>query len=229
MLGGRSRLPVLAEIAGPGAEPTRVWSLRREDLERLRGILPRLGGSRVVLVSGGEESARLVALALASASAAADSRTLLLECDLARPLLAGELGLNASPGLREYLGGEAEPAEVLQPLSLAGPAADGAREPLVCIVAGAATERGEELLDLDRFGQMIAGLRSAYERVVIAGPPLDRPPGALAAAARQADAVLGGLPASLARGGAGRAERRALRRLPARALGTITVACAQRS
>ena len=68
-------------------------------------------------------------------------RTVLVECDLARPRLAADLGLAPGPGLHEYLRWEAEAAEILQPLVLAGPAAAGAGEPLVCIAAGRAGRR----------------------------------------------------------------------------------------
>ena len=59
MLGGRRKLPVLAEISGPAAGDVRAWSLRRADLEALGGVREQgLDGHRVVLVAGAEALAR---------------------------------------------------------------------------------------------------------------------------------------------------------------------------
>lgn len=221
MLGGRSRLPVLAEISAPRAEPSRLWSLRRGDYEQLQALLPRLAESPVVLVSGDEESGRLVALAAAAACAASGRRTALVECDLERPLLAADLGLPTAPGLHEYLRWEAKPAQIVQPVALAGSAAKGGK-PLACVVGGRPAGSAEILLGLESFAHMTAKLRNAYEQVVIAGPPALLAPAPLRAAAAQVDAVLAGLPPGLS-GGEERELRSALRGLPAPALGAVAV------
>jgi Mrp family chromosome partitioning ATPase len=189
MLGRRARLPVLAEISGP-PEEARAWSLRRSDYESLEGALPRLGEARVVLVSGEGEAPLPAAIALAAASAAAGRRTILLECDLGRPRLAAQIGLAAAPGVHEYLRWEAEPADVLQPVMLAGLAAGAAGEPLVCVCAGRPASNTETLLGLQSFAHMIEKLRGAYELVVVVAPPVMTEPAACAAGARQADAVV---------------------------------------
>src|SRR5689334_19907252 len=135
MLRRRAKLPVLVEIAGP-ADGDRAWALRRTDFASLEGVLPRLAGVRAVLVSGEGEAVPSAAISLAAAASASGRRTILLECDLSRPQLAAQIGLAAAPGLHEYLRWEAEPADVLQPVVLAGPAAEGAGEPLVSVCAG---------------------------------------------------------------------------------------------
>jgi hypothetical protein len=67
---------------------------------------------------------------------------------------------------------------------------------------------------------MVEKLRAAYELVLLSGPPPLDEPGPLFAAARQADAVVVGMPA----GASGdRAFGKAIKRLPIPALGTITV------
>jgi Mrp family chromosome partitioning ATPase len=214
MLGRRARLPVLAEISGP-PEGARAWSLRRSDYESLEGALSRLGEARVVLVSGEGEAPLPAAIALAAASAAAGRRTILIECDLARPRLAAQIGLAAAPGVHEYLRWEAEPADVLQPVMLAGPAAGGAGEPLVCICAGRPASKTETLLGLQSFAHMVEKLRGAYELVVVVGPAATTEPAACATAARQADAVL----AADADG----SSSKAVRRLGIPAVGRIVV------
>jgi len=226
MLGGRPqgpKLPVLAEIAGPDPGRERVWSLRREDLERLDAPRREIESRRAVLVSGGEEETGVLAVALAGAAAADGRRTVLLECDLARPRLAADLGLAAAPGLHEYLRWEATATEVLQPLALAGPAAAGAREPLVCVAAGREAPDPVTLLGLQSFRHMAEKLRRAYELVVIWGPPLAAGPASLAAPAAEADAVLAALPPERASRRAMRAVRGELRRLPVDPLGAVLV------
>jgi Mrp family chromosome partitioning ATPase len=215
MLRRRGRLPVLAEISG-APEDARGWALRRADFESLGGALPALVEQEVVLVTG-EEGSGAAAVALAAAASASGRRTLLLECDLARPRLAAEVGLAPTPGLHEYLRWEAEPADILQPVALGGPAAAGAADPLVCISAGRPASKAETLFGLQSFSHMIEKLRAAYELVLLAGPPIAEP-GPLLAVAHQADAAVA------ASGRDDKAVRGALRRLPVPALGAIAVA-----
>jgi Mrp family chromosome partitioning ATPase len=221
MLRRRARLPVLAAIAGP-AEGTRAWSLRREDFASLERALPRLAEQRVVLVSGEGEAAPVAAIALAAA-ASAGRRSILVECDLARPRLAAEIGFAAAPGLHEYLRWEAEPQDVIQPVVLGGPAAIDLIEPLVCVCGGRPATKAGTLLGLQSFAHMVEKLRGAYELVILLGAAVAEEPGPCALAAQQADAVVAGLPASAATGRDGRAVRAAIGRLPIPALGSITV------
>jgi len=219
MLRGRTRLPVLAQVSGP-PEGARAWSLRRTDFAALEQALPRVAGRRVVLVSGEREAAPVAAIALAAAAAASARRTILVECDLAQPRLAAHVGLAAAPGLHEYLRWEAEPADVLQPVALGGPAADGSADALACVCGGRPASKSETLLGLQSFGHMVEKLRSAYELVVLSGPPLVDEPGPCLAAARQADAVVAAMPVSAA---SDRALGKAIKRLPIPPLGTIAI------
>jgi receptor protein-tyrosine kinase len=216
MLRGRSRLPVLAEIAGP-AEATRAWALTGRDFEALREPLSRLAGQRVVAVVGEGDEPAIAAIALASAAAASGSRTILVECDLARPRLAAQVGLAPTPGLHEYLRWEAEPAEVLQPVALAGPATAAGGQ-LVCVCGGRPATKAETLLGLQSFAHVVEKLRAAYELVLLVGPPVQAEPAACVAVAAQADAAIAGLPSA-----SDRAVRAAVRRLPPAALGAIVV------
>jgi Mrp family chromosome partitioning ATPase len=222
MLRRRAKLPVLAEIAGP-AEGSRAWSLRRDDFLGLERVLPRLAEQRVVLVSGEREAAPVAAIALATAATSSGRRTILVECDLAHPRLAAQIGLAAAPGLHEYLRWEAEPQEVIQPVVLGGPAATGLTEPLVCVCGGRPATKAETLLGLQSFAHMVAKLRAAYELVILGGASAVEEPGPCAAAARHADGVVAGLPAGVASGRDGKAIRAAINRLPVPALGAIAV------
>jgi Mrp family chromosome partitioning ATPase len=221
MFGGRGKLPVLAEISGPASSQTRAWSLRRADLDALAGVQGTLEDRRVVLVTGDEGLA--AAIALAGALTAAGRRTALLECDLVRPRLAADLGLSPAPGLHEYLRWEATAAEILQPLVLAGPAARGASDPLVCIAAGRRAADPATLISLESFRHAIAKLRGAYEMVVLAGPSLTSSYGSLEAVAVQAEVLVAAVSPGEASGRAGRGLRAALRKLPVETAGAIVV------
>jgi len=221
MRGGRRKLPVLAEISGPAPGETRAWSLRRADLEALAGLQRGLDDHRAVLVVGEEGMAG--AIALASAASAAGRRTALVECDLARPRLAVELGLSPAPGLHEYLRWEATAAEILQPLVLAGPAARGATDPLVCVVGGRPAADAATLVNLESFRHALAKLRAGYDLTVLIGPPLEIVRGAPEVVAADADAVLAAVSPKGLSGQARRLLRAQLRRLPAETLGAIVV------
>lgn len=223
MLRGRARLPLLAEIAGP-APASAAWALRRGDFERLGEALPQLGPHRVVLLAGEEGEPAVAAVGLAAASSAAGRRTILVDCGLAQPRLAAQIGLAAAPGLHEYLRWEAEPADILQPIVLAGPAAGGLHDPLVCISAGRPATRAETLLGLQSFSHMVGKLRDAYELVLLLAPPVLAEPGSCLVVAAQADAVVAGLREGQEKGGEGRELRSAIRRLPPVTLGALVVA-----
>lgn len=188
-----SRLSVLAEIGAPFASNGRAWGLRRRDLEALGGVRERLGAHRVLLVTGVEEAVPTAAVALAGVAAAAGVATAVVECDIERPRLADHLGLSPTPGLHEYLRWEATPADIVQPLALAGSAASTGSGALACVVAGRPTAKGQALLGLASFRHMTAKLRKAYELVVLLGPPLEGAGGALDAAAAEADCSIAAL------------------------------------
>jgi Mrp family chromosome partitioning ATPase len=222
MLRGRSRIPVLAEVAGPAGD--RAWALRRGDFASLTQLLPRLAEHRVVAVAGEGEAVTVAALATAATAAASGRRTVLVDCDLGHPRLAAHAGLAAAPGLHEYLRWEAEPQAILQPMVLAGPATAGATEPLVCICGGRPASKAETLLGLQSFGHMVEKLRAAYELTLLVAPPVARETTAAEAVAAMADGTLAALAGDQASGRAGRPVRAAIKRLPVQALGAIALA-----
>lgn len=217
----------LAEIAERPAERIGAGALRHGDVEAFESVLDQVG-SRVLLVTGAGDGRRVLSTGLAAAAAASGRRTALLECDLGQPALAETLGLAASPGLAEYLRGEAEAAQLLQPLVIAGPGAGEAREPLVCVVAGSAPDRDGGLA-ADGFGHAVEKLRHGYRLVVLHGPPLGDESGDLREAAAQVDAVLACVGPALARGRSGRRLARALAKLPAPRAEVVVYGDAQRS
>ena len=183
-------MKVLGEIPALGPTDLRAGTLRRCDQEAFGGLLAELDGARTVLVTGDRVRKRMTAAGLAAAAAAGGTRTALLECDLAEPTLAEALGLATEPGLREHLRGEVDADRILQPVALAGPGSAAALEPLVCVVAGRPAAEGPALLGSDAFSRATAGLRDAYELVVVEGPPAPTDDGSLEPLAARADATL---------------------------------------
>jgi Mrp family chromosome partitioning ATPase len=210
----------LAEIPARSFGDLRAGTLRRRDLGAFGPVLDQ-HGEGALLVTGAGDGPLTLSTGLAAAAATRGTRTALLECNLADPVLADALDLSPAPGLNEYLREEAEAGEVLQTLVLAGPASAGASGPLICVVAGEPQAGDSAAVDLAGLRHVLAKLRHAYELVVLHGPPLGDESGVLQEAATGADAVLACVGASLAKGRAGRRLNKALRRLPAQTVGVI--------
>jgi hypothetical protein len=185
---GRRKYPVLTRVPPSSGSAARLGALGRDELDAYSDLALALAGSRAVLTTGPARSE--AALGLATAATAQGRRVALLECDLASPELAGLLGLAATPGLHEYLRGEVDAAQILQPLVLAGPASGRATEPLACIVAGEPEPEPVALLDSDRCVHATGKLRRAYDLLVVDGPAVGPTPGPLRALADQVDTTI---------------------------------------
>jgi Mrp family chromosome partitioning ATPase len=142
---------------------------------------------RTVVVTSAvpEEGKTTVASSLAFAIASTGKRTLLVDCDLRRPALASRLELDRSPGMSDYLAGEAGAEQILRPIvfseapnlngdgaHLNGHKTDAATHTLVCIPAGSPTSHAAELLGSLRFKNFLQEVVEAYDIVVIDSSPL---------------------------------------------------------
>jgi capsular exopolysaccharide synthesis family protein len=132
---------------------------------------------RTVLVTSAmaQEGKSTVSSCLAMANAAAGKRTLLIECDLRRPVLADRFGLPAGPGLTDYLTGNAEPQDIIRvvpSLPADGDDVQPAAEPLVCITAGSSPPRPADLLGSERFRTFLDEVSAVYDSVIIDTAPL---------------------------------------------------------
>jgi capsular exopolysaccharide synthesis family protein len=128
-----------------------------------------------------EEGKSTVAAGLASASALAGKRVLLIECDLRKPILAQRFNLRSEPGLTDWIGGAARPGDVVQatPIYRNGSQADVAAKQapigsgtFVTIVAGSATGQPAEQLASEHFRSMISQVQKVYDLVVLDCAPL---------------------------------------------------------
>jgi capsular exopolysaccharide synthesis family protein len=189
----------------------------RTNLEFLDVDLP----PTVVLVTSATtaEGKSTVATALATASALAGRRTLLLECDLRRPVLAERGDLPEAPGLADLVVGHAAVADVTHEIDVRAPAdtngallGDGA---LFCVAAGTPAPRPAELLASKRFADCLAELSAAYDLTVIDAAPL-LPVGDTLGLVPRADRVVLCVRARRTTRDQVRAAREALARLPTR-------------
>lgn len=130
-----------------------------------------------------DEGKTTVASSLAFTMASVDKRTLLVDCDLRRPAIATRLGIEPSPGMSDFLAGQATPAEVLRTVVITEPSGLNTNGPdgssagtisheLVCIPAGTPTSRAAELLGSGRFRKFLADVKELYDVVVIDSSPL---------------------------------------------------------
>jgi capsular exopolysaccharide synthesis family protein len=115
-----------------------------------------------------EEGKSTVAAWYAYVNALAGRRTILIEADLRRPVLAERFGLDPTPGLSDHLLGEAGLSDGVHSINVQGPTA----EPLAVVPAGAGAAQPAELLGSDRFDQFLDHISKTYDLVVLDCPPL---------------------------------------------------------
>lgn len=165
-------LPVLAALPRltmpPGIELIR--SSHGRYAEAIRGLLANVrllrapGALKVLLITspGSGDGKSSTALNLAVASALSGTRTLLIDADLRRPVIAELTGLGPGPGLAEMLQGSLRLSDV-------------ARDPnipnLRVVTSGKGVDGPVELLTGSGLRDVIAACSAEAEFVVIDAPP----------------------------------------------------------
>jgi len=160
-----------------------AFRILRSNLEALN--LERPPKSILVTSAIAEEGKTTVATSLALAMAAAGKLTLLVDCDLRRPVLAERVDVEQSPGLSDYLAGLADAQQILRTVDFAEPLVPGKLRPanqngdthevthrLVCIPGGSVRARTAELLGSPRFAEFLGQVTSAYDAVIIDSSPV---------------------------------------------------------
>lgn len=157
---GEARIPAIDyALAHPA-------SLYAESLRAIRLALlrPRLGGMATVGITSSRpnEGKTTMAISLARVSAMAGSRTLLVDSDVRRPMIAQALGLAPRVGLVELLRGEARLDEVL----IRDEASGAMLLPIV-----EAIRSSYDLFDAPRIQSLLAALEGRFDLVIFDAAP----------------------------------------------------------
>jgi Mrp family chromosome partitioning ATPase len=177
---------VLGQSVAAGKTKAR-GTMSEDDLEGFRVLRTNIEfldvdhPPKVLLVTSAlpEEGKSTLASGLAAAYAVGGKRTLVVECDLRRPTFAARMGINATPGLSDYLVNRAEPREVLQSIAPPAGSSNGSEPsavttavPFVAITAGSPAPHPAELLRSQRCRDFLAQVREAYDVVILDTCPL---------------------------------------------------------
>jgi len=129
-----------------------------------------------------QEGKSTVASSLALALSAAGKRALLVECNLRQPCLAALLGIEAGPGLSDYLCGKHKLPDVVQFVQRPevnaavrngkSERSAGAPAERLAVVTAGSRLIGPELLSSQRFRRFLNEAVKTYEVVVVDTPPL---------------------------------------------------------
>lgn len=145
-------------------------SFAAEQYQGLRLTIERIGRARTMQViavtsPGAGEGKTLTSINLAGALANGnEARVLLIDADLRRPAVAGQLGLTDSPGLADVLTDEGtQLAQVVQRIDPFN---------LDVVTAGTAKTAIHQLLRSSRLDGMLRDARERYDFIVIDTPPL---------------------------------------------------------
>lgn len=153
-------------------------------VRRANGHRPEGEGVVIVVSSAApSEGKTTIALSLSRAYALAGMSTLLIDCDLRKPGIHRQLGMEASEGLLEYLGGSSEAADLKSILTV--DAGSGAQ-----IIVGSRRSdiATDQLVAGKTFARLIAAARKNFDIVVLDTPPVGPVVDALYLAA-MADAI----------------------------------------
>jgi capsular exopolysaccharide synthesis family protein len=166
----KSFLPTLADT---GVAIEQFRSLR-SSIYQIRDQIPL----KTVVISSGmtAEGKTFVAANLAISLARNNERpVLLIDADLRRPAIHKLLGIGETPGLMQYLAGEAEPAEILQ-RDAGGEITDArgahAISNIGFIPAGYGSDHAPELVGNHRIEELIAWVSPHFSWIIIDSPPV---------------------------------------------------------
>jgi len=167
-----SSVPTEAEIA-IGPEAVAMWYPRSAVAEQYRVAATRLG-----LIAGGKQKSTVVCMASALMGEGKTStslnlayvlsrdlnrKTVLVDCDLKKPMVHAYAGMESTAGLTEVLLGHKTLDECLEYHEQLG---------IWVIRAGIEESGTAALAHVDRLSELIQGLRERFEYIVLDAPPL---------------------------------------------------------
>ena len=159
-----------AGVSGNGKGPASSDDL--DPFRILRANVDYLGRERAIDVLAitsplPQEGKSSVSSGLAYASALAGRRTVLVECDLRRPVLGDRFSVAAAPGLSDYLRDDASGEDIVRSVEF-----EGFPEPLSLIPAGGEVHQPAELLASPQFGRLFTTIAKTHDAVILDCPPV---------------------------------------------------------
>lgn len=156
--------PMLLNISADGDERNLVENFRvvRTNLLAM-GTLSKPAHVTMVTSAMPKEGKTVVSSNLAISFGQTGAKTLLVDTDLRRGRLHRLFGLRKSPGLSDYL---------LEKVPIEEAIRSSGKDNLSILSAGQHVESGTELLGSAKFSELMAKLRSEYERIIIDTPPV---------------------------------------------------------
>ncbi|HKG95615.1 MAG TPA: polysaccharide biosynthesis tyrosine autokinase [Gemmatimonadaceae bacterium] len=154
----------LAAMDTDPVEAAKAFEAFRELRVALRHAQREPGPLQVTVTSpGGGEGKSLLSSNLALAFAEAGYRTLLIDGDTRRGQLNTTFGVEAAPGLTDFLAGDATPDQI---------ARRGTHEKLLVIPAGTRLDNGPELLMSESLQRLLSAVRPLLDVIIVDAPPL---------------------------------------------------------
>jgi capsular exopolysaccharide synthesis family protein len=170
----RSRSKQPAPNTAPGLPPNDAEAFRLV-LAHLRSFNAERELHAVLVTSATPSSGTtIVARNLAEAAARSGSRTLLLEMNLRRPVLADDLSIRPAPGLKDVLTDAASISNAAQTIQLPAPAGGGITGPTLSILTSGTSQPSDpgELITSSSMGALLDRIRATYDLVVLDAPSL---------------------------------------------------------
>ncbi len=152
------RLIAYTDEHGMAAERVRILSIKLRQMRQKRRL------SRLLITScvKGEGKTILAANLAVTLAKQANNRTLIIDADLRRACLSDLLGTVREPGIADWWQRDLRPEQLLRQ-------AEGF--PLFFLPAGRLTQHALEILQSQRFSDLVAQLSAAFEWVIIDSPP----------------------------------------------------------
>jgi succinoglycan biosynthesis transport protein ExoP len=156
--------PILLDVTASSDERNLVENFRvvRTNLLAM-GALSKQAHVTMVTSAMPKEGKTLVSSNLAISFGQTGARTLLMDTDLRRGRLHRLFGMRKSPGLSDYLLDKVPLSEAIRPSE---------KENISIISAGQHVESGTELLGSPKFAELMAELRTRYDRIIVDTPPV---------------------------------------------------------
>lgn len=150
-------LVTVTDPESPGAEKFRSLAIRLKNFQKRQGL------KKILVTSSIKGEGKSVISANVAVAFAQSQRTLLIDCDLHQSGLRDVLGIHGQPGLREWSKHREPITNFLRRM---------ANHSLWCLSAGHSSEQPLEILQSQRFSEMINQVSGWFDWVVLDSPPL---------------------------------------------------------